>query len=849
MGASGFAGLAYQIVWTQQASLWLGYESAAVMAVVTAFFGGLSAGAFALGSRIARSTRPVRWYAACEMLIAAWSLLLNQALSPLNAWLLTLTGSEPSPLWQWSVAFCGTFLLLLPATAAMGATLPAMERVTAQWRNAGHTIAPLYAANTIGAVIGVLASTFFLIPTVGLKSTAAICVSLNVLCCVVALTVFAELASPPSSTPQVRPAAWQHALRLALTGLLGIGYEVITVRVLSQVAEDTVYTFALLLAVYLLGTALGAAVYHRSSQAVHDAERLAHRLYTALAMSCLLGAGSLWAAQFVKTCALHLFGTGMGAALGAEAVLAMAAFGPPTVIMGALFSHLTHGATRAGLGFGTALGCNTLGAATAPILYGVVAFPILGPKLALLSIAATYLALNPPQRWLQPAQWAGLGALLMTAIWSPPLAFVEVPQGGHIVSYQEGAMAAVSVVEDSNGTAVLRIDNRQQEGSTASLRVDTRQALLPLLLHAAPKRALFLGLGTGVTATAATMDREVEVDAVELLPEVISASRYFIRAFPDPATVRRPHIIAADARRYMRTSKQHYDVIVADNYHPARSGSGSLYTVEHFAAVRERLASEGVFCQWLPLHQLDLTTLRTIVRSFLTIYPAGMAIVASNSLATPVIGLVARRDGQGLNVTRLSEHLAHDMRPLRLADFGLDDIYALLGTIVAGPQALAKFAGNALANTDDLPLVAYRAPRITYAPDTLPGARLLALQGQWRVTPAEVLQPGHDPRFAARLADYWRARNQFIEYGRAVRPSADVYAMLAQVREPLLDVLHISPDFRPAYDPLLRMASALASTDTRSARDLLEALSAVQPARPEAALAMQKLKATSGEAP
>ena len=66
----------------------------------------------------------------------------------------------------------------------------------------------------------------------------------------------------------------------------------------------------------------------------------------------------------------------------------------------------------------------------------------------------------------------------------------------------------------------------------------------------------------------------------------------------------------------MRASERSYDVIVSDNFHPARSGSGALYTVEHFEAVRARLDAGGVFCQWLPLHQLDLETLRSIVRSF-----------------------------------------------------------------------------------------------------------------------------------------------------------------------------------------------------------------------------------------
>jgi spermidine synthase len=126
---------------------------------------------------------------------------------------------------------------------------------------------------------------------------------------------------------------------------------------------------------------------------------------------------------------------------------------------------------------------------------------------------------------------------------------------------------------------------------------------------------LFLGLGTGVTARSAAEDRELHVDAVELLPEMIAASGDFAGVVSERSNPRL-RILEGDARRFVRTSTDHYDVIVADNFHPARSGSAALYTVEHFAAVRERLTAEGVFCQWLPLHQLDLETLRSVVRSY-----------------------------------------------------------------------------------------------------------------------------------------------------------------------------------------------------------------------------------------
>jgi spermidine synthase len=831
MTASGFAGLGYQIVWTQQGGLWLGHEAASVLAVVAAFFGGLAVGAFALGGRIERSARPQAWYAGCEAAIGLWGLVLAFAMAPASAGLLQLTGAEPSPLWQWTVAFGGTFMLLLPATAAMGATLPAMERLVSGLQRSG--IGALYAANTAGAVLGVLASAFWLLPSFGLRASAIACVALNLACAIGALALKGD-AVEPQPVPEARGASALLATMLA-TGLLGIGYEVLAVRVLSQVAENTVYTFALLLAVYLVGTTLGAAAYQRWGRG-GDAEAMGRRLLHALAFAGLLGLGGLWGAEALKLAVVQAFGPGMASALAAEAATAVAAFLLPTLLMGALFSHLSAQARAQGVGFARALGFNTLGAAVAPVLFGVLLVPLLGLKASLLGVIAGYLVLAAPRAWRSAPSWSGAAVLLAIALVAPPLAFIDVPDGGRLVSYREGSSASVSVVEDAQGIARLRIDNREQEGTSATRFADARQAWLPLLLHPRPRHVLFLGLGTGVTARSAARDPALRVDAVELLPPVIEASREFAqRVFRDQPS--QLHVIAADARRYVRASPQHYDVIVADNFHPARSGSGALYTVEHFEAVRARLAPGGLFCQWLPLHQLDLPTLRSIVRAFLAAYPQGQAMLATNSLQTPVIGLVARADGRRFNLDAARERLRH---AAAAAGLGLDDEYALFGSFIAGPQALAQWAGDAALNTDDHPVVAYLAPRGTYAPDSLPVERLLALLHEVDVRPAEVVGTV-DALSAQRLAAYWRARDSFLAAGRGVQPSADPRRMLAQVGQPLLDVLRASPDFRPAYDPLLRIAGALVQTDPTAARALLAELARVQPARPEAVQALREL--------
>lgn len=155
------------------------------------------------------------------------------------------------------------------------------------------------------------------------------------------------------------------------------------------------------------------------------------------------------------------------------------------------------------------------------------------------------------------------------------------------------------------------------------------------LLHPAPKTALFLGVGTGSTFAAAATHPGLEADGVELIPEIVPLLDYFEKSTGNLQQYTGLGIVVSDARRFVHVSQETYDVVIADLFHPARDGAGALYTVEHFTAIRGLLNSGGLFCQWLPLYQLDLDTRRVIVRTFLHVYPNGSAYLAHYSLRTP----------------------------------------------------------------------------------------------------------------------------------------------------------------------------------------------------------------------
>ncbi len=828
---SGAAGLVWQIAWTTQLGLMLGHELVSVLAVMVGFFCGLAAGAFLLAKRVEQSKRPGQWYAALEALTGLWGLLIVFSNTYISSMVTNWLGAEP-PAWQhWLVAFAVPLVCLLPATMAMGATLPALER---QCRAASaHALRLLYAWNTAGAMVGLLAATFWLLPAVGLKASANLFAMLNLVCALLAFLKWrTQLICVPETTSthshQTReipdqPNSKRLQVALFATGLLGIGYEVMVVRTLSQVTENTVYSYALLLAVFLLGTALGARLLHGNAPDHSDNRRIDNLLIW-LAVSVLVSGSSLWWADRWVTLPAVWLGGGQATALAGEALAAIAALLWPAMVMGALFAELSIRAQASGSTWGRALGINTVGAALAPVLMGAVLVPQWGAHIVLVVLVLGYLALCSRLTWRRPTHLGLVAAALALLVLAPPLRFVDVPEQGRILNYRDGIMAAVSVVEDSGGTARLHINNRVQEGSSASGLVETRLAQLPLLLHPAPRTALFLGLGTGYTAQAAAIDPALRVQAVELLPEVVEAAQLFSLKPGAPRAAWPVAIATADARRYVQSKGPAFDVIVADLFHPARSGAAYLYTREHFQAVKSRLADGGVFCQWLALHQMDLASLRSISAAFMQVYPDAVLVLASNSLDTPVVGLMARNGGVPWSIDRIAARF--QSQPTELASAlklaRIDDAYAVLGSVLADPQSLRNFIGTQPANLDDHPIVAHMTASVDYAPQDTPRQRLAALLLLLQPRLEGVTQASTDQRLLA----YWQARHQYLAVGLQTQARNDPERMLAQLSPALLAVANMSADFHPATESLTSLANAALARNPQSAlaKDALAAL-------------------------
>lgn len=811
----------------------LGTEMMAVLGVVTGFFGGLALGAFAL-DRVVRRARSARLaYALLEAVIAAWAVASIWLIPAAARTLPALLGTAPQPVMLCAVGFALPALVLLPATTAMGGTLIALERLSASVRQQARVAAGVYGANTAGAVAGALCSVFVLLPGLGLSRTLVALAAVNAACALAALMLGpAADAAPPARTnamPGTAIGAVRLMAALLITGLLGIAVEVLVVRLAAQVLQDTIYSFASLLVAYLLGTALGGLAWQRAG--IVPGPRALGGLLAGTALACI-----------VTAAIIRLFGPFALAAEpgGALAELATAAtlFLLPSAAMGALFGCLAQAVRDRRGTLGWAVGVNSLGAAAAAPLTALALIPAFGAWATLLLAALAYLLLCPgPFRRAAPIAAVPVAAALV--LWLIPASIlVRVPPSGALLDTREGATATASVVEDADRNRYLEVNGHFRMGGTGSLRSDWRQAHLPLLLHPNPRRALFLGVGTGVTLAGAALPG-VAATGVELVPEVIALLPWFAEQGAPPL----PPIVAADARRFVAADTGTYDVIVADLFHPALDGTGALYTTEHFTAVRARLAGSGVFCQWLPLYQFDLPSLRAIIRAFLDVYPDGSAWLAHFSLQTPMLALVGSRGPARLDPDVLARRLDDPASRPVLRRTGLAKPMDVLGLYVGGARSLAAFAGPGPRNTDDMPFVTLDARRNVRALAAPPAERLLALL---RAVLPDMSLPMGETRLLPlvdRLAAYRHARDRFIEAGATLPTGAQGRALVDAAAPGLLDSVRLSAEFDPAYLPLLSMAQALLTSDRDAGVRLLRATAAAAPSRPEASRLLGRLAA------
>jgi spermidine synthase len=616
-----------------------GATTLATTATLSGFFLGLALGSLALGESSRRWRRPLLAFGLLEIGVGLGALLVPQVLDLYrHAYPLVHVRLASFPAGLALVKLLLAVAAIGVPTFCMGGTLPALaQAVVPTGQRLGMPVGGLYAANLAGATVGTLAVPFVLLPRLGLDTTYAAAISGSLAVGVVACFLGSHEAARPVSPeaarpvpPTAPPSVSVPVLVLALSfvsGLSTLALQTLWTRMFSLVHENSVYSFAVVLFVFLGGLTGGAAI---ARSALRRARPPGALLGAAWCVAGLLVVLSPRLFHALTDGLAYLSAGGWYSTLGRLLALGFVTLLPASLALGMALPLVIEmsgesGRETGGPRLGRLLAANTLGAMAGP----VVATFLLGPLVGLwwsMVLLGGFLVAAGAWAGLPRAQAALAGSVLAVAVL---LGAAEVPPvrvraagGERLVSVREGTHGTTAVIASAHDRWIT-VNNSYVLGGTAAAEEERWQAHLPLLLHPSARRVAFVGLGTGITAGAALVHPAGSIVALEIVPEVAAAAQkdfadFNGRVVDDP----RVEVVIDDGRNYLASTPDAFDVIVGDLLVPWRPAEAPLYTREHFESVRRALTAEGLFCQWLPLYQLSPDQLAIIVRTFLDVFPA-----------------------------------------------------------------------------------------------------------------------------------------------------------------------------------------------------------------------------------
>jgi spermidine synthase len=710
--ASGFSALVYQIVWLRMLGLVFGVTVHAASAVLTSFMGGLALGSW-LGGRIAdRSRSPLRAFALVEIGVALSAVAVPALLRAAAALYANVHAHAPdAPLLLTAARLgCAALVLLVPTTL-MGASLPLLSRyVAGSAGGVASRIGVLYAANTTGAICGVVSAGFVLIGGIGVAATTRLAVLVNIVVGLGALglawarrreTVPGGAAVEAAGVPPGTVVQRRVLIVFALAGFAGLALEVVWFRLLVLFIPATTYAFTTMLAVVLLGLASGSAIASRLVKRAGDPVRLLARVQIATGLLVLLSVAAL---------ALTYRRGWRTSGMIQACVVAML---PATTLMGMTFPlglaiWLEGAAGNVGRRVGVLYATNVCGAVAGALSGGFVLLPLLGTRWSLLVLAAVYgvggcfLIASKGRRAAVQYVLATLVLLAVSSSMVPdPYGAVIARRHGRddrLLFRSEGVQTTAAVHVQPSGHRVLYLDGLHQANDTEEMvRVHAEIGHLPMLLHPDPARSLVIGLGGGVTAGTVASHRTT-TDVVELARSVIAAAPFFSHVNGD--LLRRPtvRLRVDDGRNYLLLTSQQYDVVTADIIQPVHAGAGNLYSREYFRLASGVLRDGGLMLQWIG-HRDD-EHYRLIMRTFLDVFPHA-TLWSNGSL------MVGSRTPLRIRRETVERQLADPDIRTALHRVGLDSYDALLARYTAGPEEMQAFLGTGPVLTDDRPLLEY----------------------------------------------------------------------------------------------------------------------------------------------
>ncbi len=738
LAGSGCAALIYEIVWFQLLQLVIGSSAVSLALLLAAYMGGLCLGSALLPRFVSSRIHSLRVCAALELGIGVFGILALFGV-PLVGRMYAAGATEGLTgliLRGLVAAVC-----LLPPTVLMGASLPAIARLFETTPKSISWLGFLYSANIAGGVVGCLAAGFYLLRVHDMAVATFVAAAINIAVAVASFFLAGRIhhTTPLSPVLEARraPGATLVYAAICISGLSALGAEVVWTRLLSLLLGPTVYTFSIILAVFLAG------LWGGSTAGSALARRVVHpRIWLAACqLSLALAVG--WTA-YTLAHSLPYWPIDPWLSLDPwfnfeiDLVRCVWAIFPATVLWGASFPLALASAAAQGEDPGRLSGevyaVNTAGSIAGALLFSLAIIPTIGTRVSeqlliglavcggAVAIASVRdLALEQFRRVVALFAAAGaLGVALMFSVADVPWEVIAYGRRmaptarandlyrdfpTNILFRGEGINSSVLIAERA-GQRHFYVSGKA-EASTAPLdmRLERMMGHIPGLIHSGPHSVLIVGFGAGVTAGSFVPYPDVEkITICELEPFIPPAStQYFgkenYNVLHDPRT----KIVYDDARHYIFITKEKFDLITTDPIHPWVKGTSTLYSKEYYELVKDHLNSGGVVAQWLPIYDSDEETIKTELATFFAVFPGG-TIWSNNTKGEGYdLVLLGRKDGGAISVDAMQQRIdrpgyARVYQSLR--DVGFQSAVDVLATYAGRASELRPFLADAQINND-----------------------------------------------------------------------------------------------------------------------------------------------------
>ena len=643
---SGVSSLIYQVSWQRMLTVYYGSGMVSVALIVSIYMFGLGVGAL-LGGYFAEKIKDrVKLYCLVELGIGFIGVLSLPVLQFLGQ------HTAGSPYW---IAGCYQFLFLSLPTILMGMTLPLLTKIFNRLlANFSKTVSVLYFVNTLGAAFGAILGSYVLISFGGLDNAIEVAVGINL---TLALLIILRrqmvghseevlqkfLAPDPDSG---KKAKGQFYWFVFIAGFLAIGYEIVWFRVITVLVKPSAYTFSSILAVYLIGIALGSFLMGRLLDKFPLIEK--RNLFLSLqVMIAVCVAGLLLAYYYLTLNTSFLFLTKLSFSIPvhpppeifshswqintlkrllvfiywAGDIFFWSTFFMlmPTILMGASFPLICALALEKDDQEASTIGrtyfLNILGNVLGSLGTGFFLLPVLGTERTFILFILMGGLFSLGLKTLNLFKRIGIiFAIILLLIWFPKkgqlYALMHTPPGTDYQAYFEEGLEGVVMTYQSD-TSVVNYINGHSHGGRPGYTFYT-QVIEVASVAAAAKNILVIGYGTGSITEAALKIPGVDKVTVIEINETLMRNLQKIPLFQDLLSTPRLDMVFDDGRRFLMRSNKKFDLIFMSPLRTTTAYANNLYSRQFFQLAAKHLTPQGILVAWTDEYEVMPQTLASV---------------------------------------------------------------------------------------------------------------------------------------------------------------------------------------------------------------------------------------------